>query len=98
MKEYILANANWHNIILYLIGINILGFIAMGWDKWKAQKGKWRTPEATLMGICVIGGGIGTIFGMYTFRHKTKKLKFTVGMPTILISEIVAIIYFFVSN
>ena len=45
------------------------------------------------MTICLIGGGIGTIAGMYTFRHKTKKLKFTVGMPTILIAEIALVIY-----
>ena len=45
------------------------------------------------MMICLLGGGIGTIAGMYKFRHKTKKLKFSVGMPTILISEIALIIY-----
>lgn len=95
MKEYILENANWRNIIIYLLAMNLIGFIAMGWDKWKAQRGDWRTPEKTLMTICALGGGIGTILGMYTFRHKTKKLKFTVGMPTILIVEIVAVIYFF---
>ena len=44
--------------------------------------------------ICLAGGGIGTIAGMYTFRHKTKKPKFTIGMPTILIAEIVLLIYF----
>lgn len=80
-------------ILLYLLFINSIGFLAMGVDKIKAQKGWWRIPEATLMTICVLGGGIGTISGMYTFRHKTKKLKFTIGMPTILISEIVLIIY-----
>ena len=96
MKEYILENANWKNIIIYLIVMNILGFIAMGWDKWKAKRGNWRTPEKTLMTICVLGGGIGTILGMYTFRPKTKKLKFTVGMPTILIAEIIAVIYLFI--
>ena len=97
MKEYFLENTNWKNVIIYLIVINIIGFIAMGFDKWKAKRGDWRTPEKTLMGICALGGGIGTILGMYTFRHKTKKLKFTIGMPTILIAEIAAAIYFFVS-
>ena len=43
--------------------------------------------------VTILGGGIGTIIGMYKFRHKTKKLKFTVGLPTILISEICVIIY-----
>ena len=78
-----------NKLLIYLLAINIIGFLAMGIDKFKAKKGYWRIPEATLMTICLIGGGIGTIAGMYTFRHKTKKLKFTVGMPTILIAEIV---------
>ena len=81
------------NILLYFLIINVIGIFAMGIDKYKAKKDMWRIPEGTLMMICLLGGGIGTIFGMYKFRHKTKKLKFSVGMPTILISEIVLIIY-----
>ena len=81
------------NIILYFIIINIIGFLIMWVDKQKAKKGRWRIPEKTLFIVTALGGGIGTISGMYTFRHKTKKMKFTVGMPTILITEIVLIIY-----
>ena len=81
------------NLIIYLVVINLIGFVAMWSDKRKAQKNQWRTPEGTLMGICLLGGGIGTIWGMYKFRHKTKKLKFTVGMPTILIIEIILQVY-----
>lgn len=84
------------NILLYVIVINVIGFLAMFIDKRKAQKGSWRIPEKTLFIITLLGGGIGTILGMYAFRHKTKKLKFTIGFPVILISEIIAIIYFFV--
>lgn len=79
--------------ILYIILINAIGFATMALDKFKAQKGYWRTPEKTIFVITLLGGGIGTISGMYAFRHKTKKLKFTVGLPTILISEIAMIIY-----
>lgn len=82
------------NIIIYLVVINIIGFLAMWLDKRKAQKGKWRIQEKTLFLITALGGGIGTIAGMYTFRHKTKKLAFTVGLPAILILEIIAVIYF----
>lgn len=81
------------NIIIYLLVINILGFLAMGLDKLKAKKGRWRIPENTLFAFTILGGGIGTIAGMYVFRHKTKKLKFTIGMPVILILEILLIIY-----
>lgn len=82
------------NIIIYFIIINIVGFLAMYIDKQKAKKGKWRIPEKTLFIITALGGGIGTIAGMYTFRHKTKKMIFVIGLPLITILEIIAIIYF----
>ena len=81
------------NVIICLIIINIIGFLAMFIDKRKAIKGAWRIPEKTLFLFTLLGGGIGTIAGMYIFRHKTKKLKFTVGFPVILITEIALIIY-----
>ena len=76
-------------IIIYLLIINLIGFLAMWLDKTKAKKGKWRISEPTLLGIGVLGGSIGSMIGMYTFRHKTKKKRFTIGMPAILIIEIV---------
>ena len=82
------------NIIIYLVVINIIGFLAMWIDKRKAKKGKWRIQEKTLFFITVLGGGIGTISGMYIFRHKTQKIGFTIGLPAILILEIATIIYF----
>ncbi len=91
--KYIVEFFGWKFIIGYIIFINILGLWAMWSDKRKAKRGKWRISEHALMMICLFGGGFGTISGMYLFRHKTKKLKFSVGMPTILISEIALIIY-----
>ena len=82
------------NILIYLVIINIIGFGIMYIDKQKAKHGKWRIKEITILVITLIGGGFGTIAGMYIFRHKTKKLKFTVGLPTILIFEIILVIYF----
>lgn len=81
------------NIIIYLIVINLIGFYMMWSDKRRAKWGKWRIPEQTLFIVTALGGGIGTIVGMYTFRHKTKKLKFTIGLPTILILEIILAVY-----
>ena len=81
------------NILLYLLIINIIGFFMMWSDKRKAKKGKWRIPEQTLFVVTALGGGIGTIAGMYTFRHKTKKLKFTIGLPVLVILEIILVIY-----
>lgn len=82
------------NIIIYFLIINLIGFLAMYIDKQKAKKGKWRIPEKTLFIITGLGGGIGTITGMYTFRHKTQKIAFVVGFPVITILEILTIIYF----
>lgn len=86
------------NIIIYLISINIIGFLIMWLDKRKAIKGSWRIPEKTLFIITAIGGGIGTIAGMYTFRHKTKKLNFIIGLPLITILEIILGIYYLVTK
>ena len=82
------------NIIIYLIVINIIGFAIMYIDKQKAKKGKWRIPEKVIFIVTALGGGIGTIAGMYTFRHKTQKVGFVVGLPAITTVEIIAIIYF----
>ena len=80
--------------VIYLIVINILGFLIMGLDKHKAKMAERRIPENTLFMFTILGGGIGTIAGMYVFHHKTKKMKFKVGMPLILILEILIFVYF----
>ena len=82
------------NIIIYLIIINLIGFLIMYIDKQKAKKGNWRIPEKTIFLVTLLGGGIGTISGMYAFRHKTQKMNFVIGLPVITILEIIAIIYF----
>ena len=61
-------------------------------DKRKAKYGKWRIKEYTLMMVALIGGSIGAIVGMYTFHHKTKKAKFYIGFPVILVLQILLII------
>ena len=81
------------NVIIYLLLINIIGILIMYIDKRKAKYGKWRIPEKTLLLVAILGGSIGCIIGMYTFRHKTQKIKFTLGFPTILISEIIIALY-----
>ena len=75
-------------ILLYLLLINAIAFFLMLADKRKARKNLWRIPEATLMLSAALGGSIGALAGMYTFRHKTRHLKFTLGIPAILIAQI----------
>ena len=79
-------------LTIYLILVNAVAFLLMLIDKQKAKKKKWRIPEATLIGSAAIGGSIGALAGMYTFRHKTKHLKFTLGVPAILFLQIAAVL------
>ena len=91
MAEFILSNLK--EILIYLLAINLIGFLAMGIDKFKAKQNLWRTKEKTLFIIAALGGSIGSIIGMYTFRHKTKHNSFVVGFPIILIAQIVLVSY-----
>lgn len=81
-------------VLIYLLTVNAIGFLLMTVDKYKAKKNLWRIPESTLMTVALIGGSIGSLVGMYTVRHKTKHLKFTVGIPVILVLQIAAAIWF----
>lgn len=73
---------------VYLLLINAAGFLLMLLDKRKAIKKQWRIPEATLMTVAALGGSVGSLAGMYLFRHKTRHPKFTLGIPAILAAQI----------
>lgn len=81
-------------IFIYLIVINLIGFTTMYADKKKSQRKQWRVPEARLFGIAIAFGSIGILSGMYTFRHKTKHMKFVLGIPLVLIIQIILVILF----
>ena len=81
-------------IAAILVVMNVLAFALMGIDKAKAKAGAWRIPEKTLLGIAIMGGGLGVLLGMETFRHKTKHWYFKYGVPVILMMEIAAVLYF----
>lgn len=68
-------------VLIYLITINALGFLLMLIDKQKAKKNAWRIPERVLMAVAAVGGSLGCLCGMYLFRHKTRHIKFSVGLP-----------------
>ena len=75
--------------LIYLFLINALSFLLMLIDKQKARKKKWRILEATLMWTAALGGSVGALLGMKTFRHKTLHKKFSIGIPVILVFQIV---------
>lgn len=74
-------------LLYYLLIINAAGFLLMLVDKWKAKKNRWRIRESTLLIVAALGGSIGSLAGMYLFRHKTQHLKFTLGIPLILAAQ-----------
>lgn len=80
-------------VVVYVTIMNILGILAMGIDKQKARMHRWRIPEKILFLVSLLGGSAGTWAGMYLFRHKTKHWYFVVGMPLILICQVLVITF-----
>lgn len=78
----------------YLLIINIITFIIYGIDKYKSIKHKYRISEVTLIILAIIGGSIGAFFGMIIFHHKTKKKKFIITIPIILLLWVYILIKF----
>ncbi len=81
--------------MIYLVMINVLSFFIMGLDKVKAKKQRYRISENTLLFIALIGGSLGSYLAMYCFYHKTKHIKFYMGIPLILFIQILIYCFYF---
>ena len=79
--------------IIYIIFVNLFGIVIMKIDKEKAKNGNYRISEKILFIIAILLGGVGIYSGMYMFRHKTKHVKFTVGIPITIVLNIICIYY-----
>ena len=75
----------------YLVLVNLAGFFMMGSDKFRARRHAFRIPEASLFTVALIGGSAGSILGMCVFRHKTKHPRFVIGMPVILVVQVILV-------
>ncbi|MFA4885468.1 MAG: DUF1294 domain-containing protein [Desulfotomaculaceae bacterium] len=75
-------------LIIYVLAINITGFFMIWYDKVLAKAGKYRIPESRLLLVALAGGSIGVYTGMHLFKHKTKKIIFTLGIPAIFVVQI----------
>lgn len=80
-------------ILYYLLAVNVLTFIVYGFDKRKARRKRWRIPEATLLGLAVIGGSVGAWIAMHIFHHKTLHNKFRYGIPVIFLLQTALVLY-----
>ena len=84
---------------VYIVLINIMAFIVYGIDKAKAKQNKWRIPEKVLIIFAILCGSIGAILGMIVFHHKTRKPKFYVGVPIIVVLQIaLTVLYFYATH
>lgn len=85
---------NSHKIVLIYLGIiNFITFAAFAIDKIAALERKSRIRIVTLLGLAFIGGSLGGLLAMYLFRHKTSKDYFTVGIPLIIVMQVVVLFY-----
>ena len=80
-------------MFIYLASVNLAAFVLYGIDKYKARRGLWRIPESVLLFASAAGGSAGALLGMYVFHHKTKKPRFFIGVPVMLLLHLV-ILYF----
>ena len=81
-------------LALWLLFVNLLGFVLFGLDKFRASRRKWRIPEAMLFLAALAGGSPGCIAGMLLFRHKTRHIQFRLGLPLILVTHLLLALYF----
>lgn len=78
-------------VLLYALVINVLAFVLFGIDKRRAVYHRWRIPESTLIAVAVLGGCIGSYFGMRVFHHKTKKPLFRYGILVIILLWVIVL-------
>lgn len=76
-------------LAIYLILVNLIAVIVTIYDKLCAVKRRWRVKESTLLLLSALGGGISMYITMLLIRHKTRHIKFMLGIPFILIIQII---------
>lgn len=85
-------------LVTYLLAINLLAFMMFFTDKAKARKAKWRISEKSLLMVSLLGGSLGAFIGMKFFRHKTKHKLFTIGLPLILLVQVIVLLMYLTNS
>ena len=83
-------------LLAYVVLMSLLAFAAFGLDKYKAKTNRWQTRERTLFLFALLGGGIGAFLGMKVFHHKTLHKQFAIGIPAIMIVQLLIFGYLWV--
>lgn len=76
-------------LLIYLTGISLITALITALDKYKAKNGRWRIPEATLFILALLGGSVAEYTVMRLIRHKTKHKRFMIGLPVIIILQVI---------
>lgn len=79
----------------YLFAVNIFTFSISGLDKLAAKRHRKRVPERVLFLLAIMGGSIGLFISMHAFRHKTKHWYFVIGVPVLIIVQLI-LLYFLI--
>lgn len=80
-------------LAFWLLVLNLLTFGAMGLDKRKARRKRWRIPERTLFLLALLGGSLGGLAGMAVFHHKTRHKRFQVGFPLLFLLQAALLVW-----
>ena len=83
---------------LWLALMSLVLFAVMGADKRRAKAGSWRVPEKTLFLLALLGGAIGGVLGMRTFRHKTKHWYFAWVFPILALLQLALCFWLFLKG
>ena len=81
-----------HLLLILILVMNVLAFLLMGIDKRRARQKRWRISERTLLIVPALMGALGGTAGMFLFRHKTKHMKFRIGLPVMLIIQLALLV------
>lgn len=83
-------------VLVYVLFINIVALVVYGWDKFCAVHGRWRVSELVLLLLAAVGGSVGAFVAMRFFHHKTRHVKFRLGVPVIFVLQVVGVCWVYV--
>ncbi len=88
MRSLLENHGAW--LAVYALALSVISFFLMGLDKRRSKhRGARRIPERTFFLLALLGGSPGAVWGMLLFCHKTRHWYFVIGMPLILIAQLV---------
>ena len=80
-------------LLAYILIINLASFFAFAYDKHKAKKNGWRIKNGLLLALSFTGGAVGGLFAMKLFRHKTQKTYYKLGLPLMVLMQVLVLVY-----